>query len=531
MNIQIEPTVITATFPFDKAVIASVKSIGMRWNPVKKHWYMTNNVQNRGLLERLGTPQPPQVVTNYNDYIPSPVLMQHQKDGVEIAKRKNRWLFGWDTGVGKTLAAIEIYKMKKLKTLIVCPLSIIEHAWFEDLRKFAPEVKAVNLWMLWRGYSKNGGKSTYKKAISSHNLAIINFEGLKSQRELIEAASFKMIIIDESSKIKSPKAQITKDMIKYCENMESVYLMSGTPAPNTPLEFFPQIKIIDPTVFGKSFWGFRNKYFHEAGFKWIMHRDMKDEFEQKLTSCMSVVNKADVLDLPDTTWNIRDVSLSPDELKAYSTMTKQLIAEIKGHQISASNAAVKIGKLRQVTSGFLLDEDSKVHKFGDSKIRALQELLEEIGRHQVIIWSQFHEEARQIKKLLGDKAEVINGTIPQGEREISISRFKDKKLQYLIAHPKSMGHGHTLTTCSYAVYFSMDYSYESWKQSADRIHRFGQKNQCTYYSLIVPGTIDQVIYRALQRKGDVQNEVLNYIKDYKVKGEKNNGEGVSSTDR
>ncbi len=514
---------ITLKFPFDKEFIASIKNIGMRWNPEQKRWYLKDTLLNRDLLKKVLYPAT-STKQNTNNYIPASFLMQHQKEGVELAKEKKRWLYAWDTGVGKTATAIEIHKMKKVKTLVVCPLSIIEQAWMEDIKKFAPEIKAINLWQLGKLLSKNGNgkKETYTKDLAKAPLGIINFEAFKAQRPYLEAAGFKMVIIDESSKIKSNKSQITKDITSFCENMEHVYEMSGTPAPNTPLEYYPQIKVVDPTVFGKSYWGFRNKYFYECGFKWIMKPDMKKEFEQKLAQCMSVIHKDDVLDLLEQTWNIRSVTLSPEELKVYNTMAKQLVAELSDKYVTAANAAVKIGKLRQITSGFIIDDTNTVHSFGKSKLNELSELLEEIGNHQVIVWCQFHEEGRRLKKLLGDKAEVINGTIPQAEREVSITRFKRESLQYLIAHPKSLGHGVTLTTCSYAVYYSMDYSYESWKQSADRIHRYGQKNRCTYYSLIVPSTIDQVIYRALQTKGDVQNAVLNYIKNYKKKGTENN---------
>jgi SNF2 family DNA or RNA helicase len=514
---------ITLQFPFDREFIASLKQIGMRWDAIQKHWHCKDTPLNRDLLKKLLYPAAP-VTKNTNNYIPASFLMKHQKDGVELAKEKKRWLFAWDTGVGKTATAIEIYQMRKIKSLVICPLSIIEQAWMEDIRKFAPGIKATNLWKLGKLLSKNGNgkKETYIKELVQTPMGIINFEAFKAQRPYLEAADFKMVFIDESSKIKSNKSQITKDITSFCEDMEYVYEMSGTPAPNTPLEYYPQIRVVDPTVFGRSYWGFRNKYFYECGFKWMMKLDMKAEFEQKLASCMSVIHKDDVLDLPEQTWNIRDVALSPEEIKVYREMAKKLVAELSDKFVTAANAAVKIGKLRQITSGFIIDDNDTVHNFGKSKNNELAELLEEIGNHQVIIWCQFHEEGRQIKKMLKDKAEIINGTIPQAERESSISRFKQKSLQYLIAHPKSMGHGHTLTTCSYAIYYSMDYSYESWKQSADRIHRYGQKNSCTYYSLIAPGTIDQIIYRALQTKGDVQNAVLNYIKNYKMKGAENN---------
>lgn len=499
-----------ATFPFDNEIIKKVKAAGMRWAPVQKHWTMANTTQNRMALDKIFDVNP-ESAHDYQDYQPSDYLMSHQRAGVEIAKSRSRHLFAYDTGTGKTALSIEIIKMKKLKTLVVCPLAIIQAAWFEDLRKFAPDLSKANLWLLWRG-TKSGNMQPYLDGLKV-DVCIVNFEGFKSQRELLERAGFEMVIIDESSKIKSNKAQITKDLTKFCSNMKSVYLLSGTPAPNTLLEYFPQIRIIDPMIFGPSWWKFRATYFYEKAFKWIPFPGKTEELLNKIAKASSAVRKEDVLDLPERTFNIRDVELSNLEQAAYNTMLQTMLLEIQDSKtITAANAAVKIMKLRQVTAGFMMDEDANVHTFGTSKLSALQDLLEEIGNKQVLIWTQFQYEARQIKKALGDKAEIINGTVSQADKEIFVERFKSGNLPYLVAHPRSLGHGVTLTNCSYAIYYSIDYSYESYYQSCDRIYRYGQKNACTYYHLLAPKTIDVVIYKALGKKGTMERAIVDYIK-------------------
>lgn len=413
---------------------------------------------------------------------------------------------------GKTALSIEVIKMKRLKTLVVCPLAIIQAAWFEDLNKFAPELSKSNLWQLWRG-TKAGNMSNYLDGLKA-DICIINFEGFKAQQELLKKSGFRMVIVDESSKIKSTKAQVTKDITKFCQNVDSVYLLSGTPAPNSLMEYYTQIRVIDPMLLGTSWYRFRANYFYEAGFKWHPFPEKVPELLNKIASASTAVRKEDVLDLPERTFNVRDVSLSPAETSAYNEMLKNMILAIANNEtITAANAAVKIMKLRQVTAGFMIDEEGGVHEFGHSKENALADLLEEIGpKHQVIIWTQFQYEARQIKKLLGDKAEIVNGTVSQADKEIYVERFKAGKLPYLIAHPRSLGHGVTLTNCSYAIYYSIDYSYEAYYQSCDRIYRYGQKNACSYYHLLCPGTIDVVVHKALGKKGTMERAVVDYIR-------------------
>lgn len=510
INIKKEKSSIIATFNFDREIINKVKLAGMRWDPVKKHWHMPDNQQNRELLDKVLNPGPA-IINSYNDYQPSSYLMSHQKTGVELAKTAQRHLYVYDTGTGKTALAIDIIRMTKLKALVVCPLTVIQNAWFEDLAKFGTDFKAVDLWQLWH-QQKKYTEAAYLNKVRDAHICIVNFEGFKSQRDLLKKAGFGIVIVDESSKIKNNKSQITKELTAFCEDMRNVYLLSGTPAPNSLLEYFPQIRIVDPTLFGKSFYKFRCEYFFEKGFKWIPFPNREKELLEKIARVSSTVRKEDVLDLPERTFNVRSVSLDSSEIKAYQEMLKKLIIELDDVTITAANAAVKIMKLRQITAGFLIDEDTNTHVFGKSKLSALQDLLEEIGKHQVIIWTQFQYEARQIKKTLGDKAEIINGTIAKAERDANFQKFKSGNLPYLIAHPRSLGHGVTLTNCSYAIYYSIDYSYESYYQSCDRIYRYGQRNACTYYHLIVPGSIDEVIYKALKTKGNMEKAVLDYIK-------------------
>lgn len=416
---------------------------------------------------------------------------------------------------GKTLEAIEIFKQKQVRTLVVCPLSIIELAWLDDIKKFAPEIKACNLWKLLQSKSKVA-KVRLRKAMEECNLFIINFEMFRARSEFFAELDIKMLIIDESSKIKAAKSKITKNIIKFADNVDFCYLFSGTPAPNSPLEYWSQVRVIHPSLFGQSFYSFRNQYFYAYGFGnylWKMKPSMEEPFKQKLSTVSEVVRKEDVLDLPERTDNYRKVTLSKDERMAYDDMKDHLIAMVEGKEVVAANAAVKMLKLRQGTSGFFFDEDGEIVHTGNSKLNELMSLLEEIGDHQVLIWDHFHEEGDRIMKKLLKKAGRIDGTITNQQTRIdTVNAFIDGSLQYIVAHPGSLGHGVTLTNCSYAIYFSLSHSYELYVQSRDRIYRKGQKNACTYYHIVAANSVDNAIMRALKNKGDVVNAVLDYLR-------------------
>jgi SNF2 family DNA or RNA helicase len=137
-------------------------------------------------------------------------------------------------------------------------------------------------------------------------------------------------------------------------------------------------------------------------------------------------------------------------------------------------------------------------------------LLEEIGDEQVIIWANFKQEISTLLTTLPGSQAIWSQT---RDRDKVVKDFQQGRTQYLIANPASAAHGLTFTNCSYAIYFSLNYSYEYQKQSEDRIHRIGQTKPVTYYYLLAQNTIDTVIYKTLRRKGDLSRQVLDYLHD------------------
>jgi SNF2 family DNA or RNA helicase len=418
-----------------------------------------------------------------------------------------RYGFFDDTGTGKTLAGIELIKQKKIKTLVVCKLSLITNAWMKDLARFAPELEVVNLWDLHKR----------KKKVPDHDVGIINYEQLRTTYKKL--TGYQMVLADESSVLKDPRSQTTRAMTDLCDSVFYVYLFSGTPAPNNELEYWSQMRIINPLLLGRSFYTFRNQYCYSSGYggyKWTMKPDRRTEFLDKISQVSRVIRKEDCLTLPERTFNTRSVELSKMELLSYRKMLTEMFLEFEGQEAVAANAAVKIMKLRQGTSGFYYDSDGQVIQVGNSKLKSLMELLEEIGNHQVIIWTHFRNEADRITQWMRDDglshARADGSVGDQRVKDQIVQDFMTGKVKYLVSHPASLGHGVTLTNCTYAVYFSLSHSFEQAYQSQDRIYRHGQRNRCTYYRLIVPGTVDEAILKALENKESIVNSVFSYLK-------------------
>ncbi|MNI43924.1 ATP-dependent RNA helicase SrmB [compost metagenome] len=144
----------------------------------------------------------------------------------------------------------------------------------------------------------------------------------------------------------------------------------------------------------------------------------------------------------------------------------------------------------------------------------LNELLQSLGTKQAIVWCTYRKEFEIIKTMLGERCGLVYGDVNIAEKNTAIRAFKDGSIQFLIANPASADKGLTLTNAHHAIYFSLGYSYELWKQSIERIYGDIRKQpeRCTYHIFIASGTIDRVIYDTVQKKGDMSTAVLEHLK-------------------
>lgn len=450
------------------------------------------------------------------------VLYEHQRKAANfILDRKGLGALFMEIGTGKTLTALSIYKELRskepdLKMLVICPISLINAAWGEDIKKFTDYT-----------YCNLRNKSF------DADIYVINYESYSIERyqSLINDLKLDMVVLDESSKIRNPKARITKTLLHNRDNFRYRIIMSGTPAPNSPEEYWAQLKFCSNAL-PDSFYRFRNLYMKldrngyevpyvhpsklgemfRKGFKYVI----KDEeaFMNEIKPHCFWAKKSECLDLPETVDVVREVALSPSQMKIYKDMKRHMVAEIGDQIIMANVALAKLMKLRQITSGFAIDTMGEATSILDNaKLNELLEVLDEIGDKQVIIWLQFHKEFEFLSKHLKNYATLYALT---QDRDKSIEDFKSGKVQYLLAHPKSGGHGLTFTNCDTMIFFSIDYSFEGIEQARGRIHRPGQVNKCTYIYLLAKDTIDVDIKQALDKKEDLQALTHRIINTEKV---------------
>lgn len=468
-----------------------------------------------------------------------PFLMEHQRVAWVIARHCPRYAFFMDTGTGKTATMLAVINdSRDIKWVVMCPKSIMRTAWRDDSAKFYPDIRVFiwdaditrselvelsdkwNIEMPYRIPKKTLFDILWRQA----DIIVINPEQFTAHHAKLPHEGF---IIDESTTVKNPTSKLSKEVDKYAVDCDRVYELSGEPAPNGMEDYFHQIKLIDTSILGNGFTSFKQRYFIPCGYMGYeikLKEGAAEQLADKVGSVSYMVKKEDCLDLPEKVYERKTFRLAPSVQKTYKMMADDFIAmaDTMDDLVMVFNKAGSLMKLRQITSGFIIDAENKVvNELHSQRINLLKETLSEIGKRQVIIWAQFRHEIESIKAMLGDSACTAYG----GTKNLqdSIDGFKDGRYQYIIAHPATLKFGVTFTNCNYAVYYSYDYNFESYYQSHDRIYRIGQNNKCTFITLECENTIDGLMLRAVREKqglADFMAGVLSHCRMGDTNGDK-----------
>ncbi len=437
------------------------------------------------------------------EYELSSFLRGYQKDIVNEALNTGCYGIFADTGTGKTVMGLEVASHYN-KTLVLCPLSVIETAWVDDCNKFYPEKKIINCW----SNSRDGRIDALNEDV---DIYVMNYESYKILKNEIRVAGFDCMIVDESSCMKNMGSQITSMVLEMISIIPHRFVLSGCPCPNFNGEIFPQMKFVNNEIFGNNYYGFLARYFHQDMANphvWFQTDEDKERYNLRLGEQSIFLKKEDCVDLPDKIFQVRRFDLSKEQRKYYDEMINDIQSHI--NEWSKFEFTAKLMKLREIVSGFVypkVNKGAEIVKMLSNKTAILSEVLNEIGDKQVIIWCQFQYEIDSLAEQFGG----VGLTSKTKGRDDIIRDFRNGKIKYLFTHPQLLGKGLTFVNCTYNVYYSLSFSYEEFKQSQDRIHRIGQTNKCTYIILQARETIDEKIYDCLQRKKSAVDELYNEI--------------------
>lgn len=467
-------------------------------------------------------------------------LWDHQQKAVDLARDREYFGFLFDCGTGKSLACIstirEIFNSTRaiLPTLILAPVIVLEN-WKDEWLKFSkiPEDRIVIL------------NSSVKKALleleqnknrlNGFMIVVSNYEKLVVDKRLLEWIQQwrpRILVVDESQRIKNPSSKRTKAAISLADIADYRYILSGTPILNNPMDIFSQWRVLDRgTSFGKNFFSFRLKYFYDKNANmpkqnyfpnWVIKPSAYDEISKEIKKNSLRARKEDCLDLPPLVKTTISVDLSPCQRRLYNEMKEDMVTMFQDTTISANIALTKILRLLQIITGFVKNEDEKILELDEvPRLHVLQELLEDITpNHKVIVWCIFKHNYKQIREVcdkIGVKYVECHGELSNKDKYESVSNFCNiEDYRVFIGHPASLGVGINLTESSYSIIYSRSWSLEMDLQSEARNYRAGSEihQKITKIDLVAKDTIDETILEILEQKMNNAEKILGTFKKH-----------------
>lgn len=416
-----------------------------------------------------------------------------------------------EMGCGKTLVSVAISGAlamagKVKRVLIVAPLSILG-VWQEEYARFADFPHEVTI------LTGSGAKKKEQLARAKAQplqIVVVNYESAWRLEDELLAYDADLIIADEAHKLKEGRTAQSKAMHHLGDRARYKLLLTGTVITNRELDVFSQYRFLNKSVFGSSFYAFRNTFFDMAGYGCyvpVFKESMRDDFLRRLHAIAFRVTKDECLDLPDITEEVRSVTLEPKTLKLYKNLEKESYAELADGEVSAVNVLTKLLRLSQLTGGFLTDDDGNAHPVSTAKLDALSDIIDTAmgDGKKIVVMARFVAEMDAIQDLLEDRRigyAAVRGGIK--DRAEEIRRFQeDNDCRVFVGQIAAAGLGITLTAASTMVFFSLDYSMSNFEQAKARIHRVSQKENCHYIYITAAGTIDHKVLKALYDKADL----------------------------
>lgn len=462
-----------------------------------------------------------QVLKNLNiKNVPSPILGQyewpglykpfeHQKKTASFLTLHRRAFCFNEQGTGKTSSVIWAadYLMTQgviKRVLVVCPLSIMQAAWQNDLFKFAMHRTCA--------IAHAATREKRLKAINSDaEFVIINYDGLALLQEEIRAAEFDLVVADEASALKTATTTRWKAFYKVLKSDAWLWLLTGTPAAQSPTDAYGLAKLVNPNNVPKFFSAFRDQTMIKlTQFKWAPRHDAKDIVHSVLQPAIRFT-KDECLDLPDMTYATRVVPLTKQQLKYYEIVRKQMVASAAGETITTVNAAANLNTLLQISCGAAYTDNDQIIEFDASN--RMEEMLSVIreSSHKTLVFAPYTHVIESIKRFLDDNgvtAEIINGDVPLARRTDTFNRFQiTPDPQVLIIQPQAAAHGVTLTAANTIIWFGPITSVETYLQANARVHRAGQRNPCTVIHL-QGSPAEKRMYAMLQSKVDIHSSLI-----------------------
>ena len=408
-----------------------------------------------------------------------------------------------DPGTGKTLSALWAadYLMQKgyvQRCLILCPLSIMHDAWMNGISKSVIHRSAIVA-------HHQQAVRRVEMVQGDYEFVIINYDGLNLITDEVKAdGRFDLIIVDEANAYKNVNTLRWKKLSKLLTPQTYLWMMTGTPASQSPLDAYGLAKLVNPSGVPNFFTAWRDKTMNKlTQFKWGPKKNAPDLVHSALQPAIRYT-KEQCTDLPPVLIETRDIPLTPQQRKYYVILKERMLVEAAGEVISAVNAAASVSKSLQISAGAAYTDGREVVEFDCSpRLNVLMEVLEETKR-KLLIFAPFRHSIDTIPAYLtkhGIANELIHGDVSPKKRTDIFRRFQNEDdPRVLVIQPQAAAHGVTLTAADTVIFWGPVMSVETYKQCIARSDRIGQDSTKVTVIHLQGSEIERKMFRMLEER-------------------------------
>ena len=442
----------------------------------------------------------------------------YQKNGIKhLLENPCSGLF-LDPGEGKTSISLAYLSVLKDKgelsgALVVMTKNILDfETWQNEIKKWDEFSEFT--------YTVLHGKDKLKNLKKNVDIYFINYEGLFWLFDNRKYLGCNVIILDESSKIKSYSTKRFKLLKKWIADFERRHILTGTPNPKSYMDLFSQIYFLDAGhTLGKYITHYRNEYFNPTGYKgyvWEIKKGSDKKIEKKISKLIYRPDK-DYLRIPKEKVNDIIIKLNSNIKKKYNELENFYYTNILNDAIVANNAAAATQKLRQFSNGSVYNDTGGITNIHDYKVNMALEIVEELQGNSVLIGYEFRSDLEKLLKVFPDAPYIgtrISGKKTSKKDKISIQRkWNTGDIPILLGQISSMAHGLNLQGYGHnIIFYSLVWNLEDYIQFIRRLRRQGQKKRVNVYRLICDDTIDFDVINALNEKDRSQKNLLNAMR-------------------
>lgn len=448
--------------------------------------------------------------------------MAHQKVTTEFLLSHQRCLVANEIGTGKTLSVLWALDAlaragEMRRALVIAPKSTLHIVWADEA---------------FRTLSGRGLTATVLAAPkesrleglrSDASICIVNPEGLP---QIYDAArgQFDVVVVDEAALFRTPSSQRFRGLNRWLsltqhERMR-LWLLTGTPTPNAPTDAWALAKLLRSPTAPRSFTAARDVLMRQVRpFRWVPQPDAAQRVAGFLQPSIRF-KRSECLDLPPTTTQAREVTLTPEQASLYEGMVREYIVELEQGELVAANEGVKAARLLQIAAGAVyLSHGGRITVPTGPRI---DQVLDIVGQAtgKALVYSPYRGPVGNLVSALegvgGYRVGVVHGGVSKGRSEL-FHRFQEprsdeEELDVLVAVPGAMSHGLTLTAATTIVWYSPPWSLEIYEQACGRIERRGKTVPCTVVHLQATD-LERQVYARLEAKRSLQGTLLNMLEE------------------